>query len=463
MPTTENAFLLSPLHSLCYHPAFMSRPPATSPLICAILVLTVSLTSAHDPVLVQKSGLPPILHESVKGGRAATLRGGYYDYFKEQKEIAKRSISPAKKLEQLEALLKSLPARVEVSDMLIRSKFTTPDPATSLEVLQKLPGIHKEDVRPSKLFTHLYKVKEQNFLDNLYAHRLAAHKWETVYDCDTVLELTAKPEGQAKETKIILIQSEMDIDADGSDGPRLGQPDQYENDESFQPETSYRWNEVPTTPNPFLQEWETKSEQYRQEIELVTEWQAKWADLSTRYAHQVDEESAEIDQRLTVLKEKRDEATTRIHDITQKRHLVGELDPFIVVPLSFTSQYPQDKEAPTLLPAVGDLALVIYENKAYPAIVGDEGPPQKTGEASYFLARQIRNDDATLRKREINPSNTPFWDLDVTYLIFPGTVKPESEWGELDPAQLTAEVEAILEKIGGLSGDVTLHKWPSQE
>jgi Fungal chitosanase of glycosyl hydrolase group 75 len=90
---------------------------------------------------------------------------------------------------------------------------------------------------------------------------------------------------------------------------------------------------------------------------------------------------------------------------------------------------------------------VVAGNGIYPAIVGDAGPPDKVGEASLRIAKEI-NPIAT-------PNNRPVSDLKVTYLIFPGTA--ETPFGPPDLEKMYARCEALVKEIGGAT--VPLHHW----
>jgi hypothetical protein len=90
---------------------------------------------------------------------------------------------------------------------------------------------------------------------------------------------------------------------------------------------------------------------------------------------------------------------------------------------------------------------VIYGDGIYPAIVGDIGPNDKVGEASFRIAKQI-NPQAT-------PYNRPVSDLKVTYLVFPGTADPQ--FGPPDLEKLSARCQQLVDEIGGAS--VPLHHW----
>ena len=66
------------------------------------------------------------------------------------------------------------------------------------------------------------------------------------FDCQTVLQL----QHPQTHRKALLLQAEMDVDADGSDSDRLpagtGAPT------NFKPATSYRWEKKTDAPNPYL-------------------------------------------------------------------------------------------------------------------------------------------------------------------------------------------------------------------
>jgi hypothetical protein len=67
------------------------------------------------------------------------------------------------------------------------------------------------------------------------------------YDTETILELTHP----ATQRRTLLIQSEMDVVADGSDGDRMPTLDEYIYiSDYYQPFTSYAWPKATKTPNP---------------------------------------------------------------------------------------------------------------------------------------------------------------------------------------------------------------------
>src|SRR5205823_11119873 len=127
-----------------------------------------------------------------------------------------------------------------------------------------------------------------------------------------------------------------------------------------------------------------------------------------------------------------------INTLKKFSFLIGATDPYIVVPSTFA----RNKEA-----KVGDYAVVVFADKIYPALVGDVGPNDKTGEASLRIAREINN--------LATPYNRPVSDLKVTYLIFPGTA--ETPFGPPDLDKIQVRCQQLVDEIGGAT--VPLHHW----
>ena len=113
----------------------------------------------------------------------------------------------------------------------------------------------------SPLFQQLYEVKVQELRQNLVRldQLLSRHNF---YDCQTILQL------QEPKTKrhAVLLQAEMDVDADGSDSDRL--PVSAGGSTNFKPFTSYRWKKDTGTPNPFLAPTEANLKRYETEFAL---------------------------------------------------------------------------------------------------------------------------------------------------------------------------------------------------
>jgi hypothetical protein len=294
-----------------------------------------------------------------------------------------------------------------------------PTPNKTIEELAKvspdlprlLPGLAAmltpESVSP--FFKELYDTKLRNLKENLVRldQLLSRHNF---YDCQTVLQLR-HPESKRRA---VLLQADMDVDADGSDSDRL--PTGSGLSANFKPVTSYRWPKKSPIPNSYLGPAEERLKRYEGELALKTTSAERKRELKSGIAAVRDE----------------------IETLKKYSFLIGATDPYIVLPIGL-GKADGGK--------VGDLALVIFGDRIFPAIVGDVGPSDKAGEASLRIAKEI-NAIAT-------PNNRPVNDLKVTYLIFPGTA--ETPFGPPDLDKLQARCEALVKEIGGAS--VPLHHW----
>lgn len=259
-------------------------------------------------------------------------------------------------------------------------------------------------------FAELYNTKIKNLRENLVRldQLLSRHNF---YDCQTVL-LLRHPD---THRKAILLQADMDVDADGSDSDRLAAGSGAS--PNFKPFTSFRWPKKTNAPNPYL--GPTEERLHKAEAEFVQKTATPERKKDLRAA----------------IGQMRDEITT----LKKFSFLIGTTDPYIVVPSGFARSTEGGK--------VGDYAVVIFGDKIYPAVVGDVGPADKVGEASLRISKEIN----TLS----TPMNRPVSDLKVTYLIFPGTADPP--FGPPDLEKLQAKCETFVKEIGGAT--VPLHKW----
>ncbi len=435
--------------------------------------LAIFLPSVLSAQTMHKVGKDYVHHTTETSGKCRDLRAAYYPTFQSMTEVFKGSSSASSKGTQITSLEARLPTRVEIRDTMIRSHFTRPHAETDIWALKTaasygstsgttlyhaMPGVRSQATRVSPFFDILYDEKEKYFLKNIRMVRNGFYPWTIIYDCDTVLEIgePSAPVGQ----RMLFFHSDLDIDADGSDGARHGDPREYSKDGAFQPETSYRWSEEPTVPNPFLKKWQTRKSQAEERIRILEKQLAEWRQLQvSQYGHQVDEDIAGINTALEKYRYQAQKAEGRIRDITKMRHLVGELDPFIVIPLSWTYSLPDKYRGTAYEVKVGDYALVLYGQKVYPCIVADEGPYRKTGEASLALAEQIRRDNTRLQGRKLTAENSCFWDLEVSYMVFPGTAAPKSTWGIPDLAKWNKDCAELIEGMGGLAKGFTMHRW----
>jgi hypothetical protein len=275
-----------------------------------------------------------------------------------------------------------------------------------------LPGLASmlsaEPVSP--LFTQLYDTKVRMLRENLGRLDLLLSR-HNFFDCQTVLQL----QHPQTHRKALLLQADMDVDADGSDSDRLpvgtGAP------ANFKPATSYRWDKKTAAPNPYLAGTEQRVKRAEDEYALASTAPARKRDLRNAIA----------------------ELRNEIGTLKKFSFLIGATDPFIVVPGTFTHGPDPVK--------VGDYALVVFGDTIYPAIVGDVGPNDKVGEASLRIAKEL-NTLATAYNRPVD-------DLKVSYIIFPGTA--EKPFGPPDLDKINARCETLVKEIGGAG--VPLHRW----
>src|SRR5207302_11252770 len=305
-----------------------------------------------------------------------------------------------------------------VLDLKLNARVPTPN--RTLEELAKitprlpelLPGLSvmagPDSLSP--LFGELYTTKIKMLRENLARLDLLLSR-HNFFDCQTVLQL----QHAQTHRRALLLQADMDVDADGSDGDRMpigtGAPT------NFKPFTSFKWPKKTAAPNPYL------------------------AGPQERLKHAEDEFAA----RTTTADRKRDlrnaitQLRAEVTTLQKYSFLIGMTDPYIVIPGAFT----HGKDAAK----TGDYAVVIYGDAIYPAIVGDIGPNDKVGEASFRIGKQINP--------QTTPYNRPVSDLKVTYLIFPGTADPQ--FGPPDLEKLQERCQKLVDEIGG--GGVPLHHW----
>ncbi len=301
-----------------------------------------------------------------------------------------------------------------------------PRPVTTLTELaianpdlpKALPGLSallaKATISP--WFAKLYENKAErvrrdaNSLNEL----LTKHNY---YDCETILHAQA-----ANGRRVFLIQADMDVVSDGSDGDRLPtMPDEIVNSPHYQPSTSYGWTKKTAVPNPLIAGTERR----------ISNAQNELAAAGTTAA------------RKNWLKERITELRRVINDLKARSFLIADYDPFIVIPVNVLAA--KDPFAPN----VGDYAVVVSGKNLYPAIVGDGGPAFKVGEGSLRLAREINS--------KASPYSRPVSDLKVSYLVFPGSHEVEKTAPDL--AKWHARCQQLLGEIGGIGPGYQLHTW----
>ena len=285
-----------------------------------------------------------------------------------------------------------------------------------------LPGLGTllEGGKVSDFYHRLYENKTRRVQTDLTRLNRALDR-HNFFDCETILELTHP----TTRRRVLLIQSEMDVVADGSDGDRMASLDEYIfMSDYYQPFTSYAWPKRSATPNPLLARWEAR----------LTKLKAEYA-VKGLSAAKNEELRAGIAQ-----------VTREIADLKARSSLIAEKDPFVVLSLLFRGYEKTNEHTP----GMGDYAAVIHGDRIYPAICGDYGPTFKMGEASLLLAKTI-NDKAT-------PYRRPVSDLKVTYVVFPGSA--EKPWGPPDLKRWQQQVTACLGEVGGIGAGYKLHEWP---
>ncbi|MDF1752674.1 MAG: glycoside hydrolase family 75 protein [Verrucomicrobiales bacterium] len=311
----------------------------------------------------------------------------------------------------------------------MKLKFKIPTPSDSIDELAGLnehlpkimPGLATlvEQAEVSPFYHHLYERKTERLQQHAtrFDKLLSVHNF---YDTETVLEL----ENPETQQHALLIQSEMDVVSDGSDGDRWPFLDNYISmSQYYQPFTSYGWAKRTGRPNPLLERWES-------ELKKHTE----------RFA--VKGLSIEENR---FLRSKLDTLPREIEDMKARSYLIAEADPFIVMSLAFLGRREETKFGPM----IGDYAVVIHEDKIYPTIVGDAGPSFKFGEASLRLARQINE--------KASPYSRPVSDLSITYLVFPGSREDVNT--PPDYEKWRSKCQEYLDKLGGLGEGYSLHQW----
>jgi len=298
-----------------------------------------------------------------------------------------------------------------------------PEPAKRFDEIVKvnselpkiLPGLEAliDRAKVSPFYGKLYDNKRDRI--KRYANRfdrvLTKHNY---FDCQTMLEL----EDPRTKQKVFLMQADMDVVSDGSDGDRLPtMPEKIVNSSYYQPFTSYGWRKTGAVENPMIVGWRKLLEK-------------------AKAAGNADEV-----KRLT----------TGIEDLKRRSFLIAEYDPFIVISVDIIG----DRES-AWGPNVGDFVAVIFGKKVYPAIVGDGGPSFKAGEASLRMAKEL-NPNATSYSRPVS-------SVSVTYLVFP---RSSGTWQAPNYESWRSECDKLLEKIGGLGEGYELHQWkntlPEQE
>lgn len=291
------------------------------------------------------------------------------------------------------------------------------------KVLKALPGLAQalETASVSPFYERLYENKEKAIRGNLFDfHRiLSRHNY---FDCNAILELQNPESGQ----RALWVQADMDIVSDGSDGDRLQDiDDEVFSSANYQPTTSYGWAKKSKNRNPFLDRVEKR----------LKEAEDEFAKPGL---------SIEVNRRLRarIAADK-----PLVADLKARSYLIARYDPFMVLPVFMVTAEKGD-----FTPRIGDYAVVYFNGKLYPSIVGDAGPNYKIGESSLRMGMEI--DPKT------NPYRRPVSDLAVSYIVFPGSA--DRPFGPPDYSVWREKVAGLLEGFGGVGEGFALHEWEDQ-
>lgn len=308
-------------------------------------------------------------------------------------------------------------------------KIKLPKPITTLPELEKntpgltamLPGL--TEMMPKAQVSGFFYKLYQNKTERLKTKATQLNELMTrhnFYDCETILNLKHAKTGR----RVLLLQAEMDVVSDGSDGDRLPvMPEEIVNSSNYQPMTSYGWKKTGKSPNPLIAGWKNRIKKAEAEIAL---------------ADTKPERKSWLQGRIERIKRE-------VQDMEARSFLIADYDPFIVMPVNMVTDR-TDKYAARM----GDYAVVIYNGQIYPSIVGDAGPSFKVGEASLRMCKQL-NPRAGIYSRPVS-------DLAVTYLVFPGSA---DRYQQPDYAKWQQQCSSLLAEVGGIGPDVALHNWAS--
>ncbi|MFD2160681.1 glycoside hydrolase family 75 protein [Rubritalea tangerina] len=372
-----------------------------------------SVVEEGDPIMLDKAYVPKEHFVGTKGDMVRMSKGFYFDYAFETQKGGLAS----EERKQKESYVAEY-----------RLKVKMPQASTSMNELEGvngklghiLPGL--ESLLDGAKVSDFYYTLYENKVKRLEREVLKLNELSTkhnFYDCETILNLTHEETGR----KMLFLQGDMDVVSDGSDGDRLAEmPDKIVNSTYYQPFTSYGWKKTTKTPNPMLAGWKKRIGNAKREI----------ADKKTSA-----DRRAWLKSRLKMLER-------GVEDMKSRSYLIAEYDPFIVMPVNVITNRSDAHAA-----RVGDYAVVIFEDKVYPAIVGDGGPTFKVGEGSLRLAKEI-NERASSYSRPVS-------DVTVSYLVFSNS--RDTPASAPDYAKWHARCSELLEEIGGLGDGYALHEW----
>jgi hypothetical protein len=358
---------------------------------------------------------PPVDHTASSGGDIRRMSKGFM--LKTEVTVEKGDCASAERTRD-----ESYTAHYELKIKLPVAATTLPGLELNTPGLNSLlPGLAEmmPGAKVSGFFYRLYENKTERLKKNATTlnELMTRHNF---YDCETMLNLQHPRTGR----RVLLLQAEMDVVSDGSDGDRLPvMPEKIVNSSNYQAMTSYGWKKTGTTPNPLIAGWKNRIRKAEEEIALAdtAEDRRNW-----------------LRGRITMIKRE-------IQDMEARSYLIADHDPFVVMPINMVTSR-GDRHAAR----IGDYAVVVYDGKIYPSIVGDAGPSFKVGEASLRMCKQL-NPNAGIYSRPVS-------DLTVTYLVFPGSA---DRFQEPDYGKWQQQCASLLAEVGGLGPNVTLHSWTS--
>ena len=378
-------------------------PPTPAPLAVATPTPLSTATPADTPrVLPDNLVIPP------KSREVARL----YNGIRVQTTLDPSPGRPASfERETPDSYLLDLRLQVKVpAPMRTLAELSRRSPALGAS-LPKLPAL-LEKAEVSKYYFAFYENKTNLLRQNLT--RLDALLARDVFfDTDTILEL----QDPDSRRKALLIQTDMDVDTDGSDPERWLETDTT--DPTFQPLTNYKWlKRNPAVVSPLVKTYQDRIDKLELESRTPNAKRNSAAALQT-------------------LRED-------LYAIEHYSSLIARNDPYVVLPSFMTRGGPAG-----YVPQVGDYVVVVAGGKLYPAIFGDKGPNHQLGEASIRLAQAV--------DPRATATRSPVDDLKITYLVFPGTA--EQPFGPPDLGHIRQRCQELLNEIGGNKTD--LHEWTS--
>ena len=185
----------------------------------------VRIDPPEDPILVEKVFQPKEHFVGTKGDMVRMSKGFHFDYAFETSKGDSASVERKNK--------KSYVAEY-------RLKVPMPKASTSLKDLSSvnshlpklLPGL--ELMLEGAVVSDFYYTLYENKVKRLEREVLKLNELSTkhnFYDCETILNLTSQKTGR----KVLLLQGDMDVVSDGSDGDRLAKmPDKIVNSTHYQ-------------------------------------------------------------------------------------------------------------------------------------------------------------------------------------------------------------------------------------